>query len=479
MPKQSNKKPKPTKNESTSGFLPDSLKNLYDLLKQALELSVLIVAIIGAFRFSSSDPSVSYVFFLLGTIALDVFLWRHLKNRTVAGICIVLLSVISLSWILINGWQDYQKAQGVLFKPAQDGELLIIVAKFDGADGPRYLETERITEQLQTSLKAAKIANYRIEPGTGNSKDTPLISDEQSAIKLGRSERAVFVIWGRYDSLAIWPSLTVTAERPQVIPSPQIAKLQDLNETEFKANIAQNIPSQLAFFGALTVGQLLYFDGKFDDALRTFDVAIAKGQETPPDQQARLQEGFSTLYLFRGNIAYAVKNDLRQAALDYSKSLEYQKTARVYNDLGLVYYDQGNLDQATVNFDKALAMDDKYFKGYNNRGRVYYQKQWLDAAKKDFDTAIELAPEHKYSRPYNNRGKVYLDMGLVDAAIQDFGQASKLEPEFTESYYNIGRAYRQKGNAAEAISAFGTYLKLDPNSMYRQQVEQWIRDLQE
>ena len=45
------------------------------------------------------------------------------------------------------------------------------------------------------------------------------------------------------------------------------------------------------------------------------------------------------------------------------------------NMLGVIYFNQGNLDKAEEQFRKAIRLDDSYAEAYNNLGSLYIEKQ--------------------------------------------------------------------------------------------------------
>src|SRR5262252_9553802 len=70
---------------------------------------------------------------------------------------------------------------------------------------------------------------------------------------------------------------------------------------------------------------------------------------------------------------------------------------------------------------------------FNNRGLGYRLNGDIDRAIQDYAQAIKLNP--KFAAAFNNRGVAHDHKGEYDRAIQDFEQAIKLKPS-AEAHFN-------------------------------------------
>jgi tetratricopeptide (TPR) repeat protein len=86
---------------------------------------------------------------------------------------------------------------------------------------------------------------------------------------------------------------------------------------------------------------------------------------------------------------------------------------------------------------------------YNKRGFAFYEKGQYDQATSDFNKALEINP--RYAGAYYNRGLAYLRKGLYDQAISDFTKAIEINPNYGRAYYNRGRVYHIKGEAENKL----------------------------
>lgn len=80
----------------------------------------------------------------------------------------------------------------------------------------------------------------------------------------------------------------------------------------------------------------------------------------------------------------------------YEYLLNFTKTARVYNNLGMAYADDKQYEKALENYHKALEQADS-LQTYHNIGNIYRDMGDLDAAIFNYTYAIEKNPQFIYS----------------------------------------------------------------------------------
>ena len=104
------------------------------------------------------------------------------------------------------------------------------------------------------------------------------------------------------------------------------------------------------------------------------------------------------LAFYRGGV-FLDKN-YHQTALEIGKQRVILDPARAetFDDLGLVYLDLGQLDQAQENFELALNRDLDYQGSYLHLGEVFKQKGNFQKAEYFYQTAIERFPNYHLAR---------------------------------------------------------------------------------
>lgn len=134
-----------------------------------------------------------------------------------------------------------------------------------------------------------------------------------------------------------------------------------------------------------------------------------------------------------------------------------------YNNLGLVYLEQGNVDMALFIYQRALGFVDGADQNalvHSNLGRVYLAQDKDVNARVEFERALELDPELVAARMA--MAELLLDNRDWAAAAELLEGARDLEPENPAIRVNLGIAYRGLGRFEESKAAYEKALDLDP-----------------
>jgi tetratricopeptide (TPR) repeat protein len=131
-----------------------------------------------------------------------------------------------------------------------------------------------------------------------------------------------------------------------------------------------------------------------------------------------------------------------------------------HNNLGYVLRQKGQVDEAIVQYQKALEIDPGYANAHYNFGNALFQKGRMDEAMEHYQKALEIQPQ--YAEAHNNLGNVLRQKGRVDEAIIEYQKALKIEPDFVMAHYNLGMVLAQKGLADEAIIQYQKALAIQP-----------------
>jgi tetratricopeptide (TPR) repeat protein len=119
-------------------------------------------------------------------------------------------------------------------------------------------------------------------------------------------------------------------------------------------------------------------------------------------------------------------NDPKKALSYWNKAIrKNSKSAELYNNRGLAYYNLKQYQQAVKDFSQAIRMKPQNATAYNNRGNAYYEMFKYDLAEADFNESIELNPD--YANAYLNRGLVYYQLDNNAKACADFANACDLK----------------------------------------------------
>ncbi len=144
-----------------------------------------------------------------------------------------------------------------------------------------------------------------------------------------------------------------------------------------------------------------------------------------------------------------------------------------YYNRGVLYQDQGKLDEAIEDYSSAVKLDPEYSEAYYNRGVARDSRGDFADASEDYNTTIKLNPEHV--KAYNNRGAIRKKRGDLAGAIVDFTRAIQVRPLVPESYVNRGVIRFSQNDLQRAIQDFCRALEVAPaNWTHRVQVEQLL-----
>jgi len=129
---------------------------------------------------------------------------------------------------------------------------------------------------------------------------------------------------------------------------------------------------------------------------------------------------------------------------------------------GVAFGKKGDLDNAVVEYSKAIDLDPKHPFPYCNRGVCYYRKQAYDKAVQDFTRYIELFPKH--ASGFSWRGRAYFKTGKHYEALADFTRAIELKD--LVSYINRSAVWRAlaQGEKASGDLAKATELAWDSSA---------------
>ncbi len=155
--------------------------------------------------------------------------------------------------------------------------------------------------------------------------------------------------------------------------------------------------------------------------------------------------------------------------------------AASYNNLGIIYRNQGGLDKALDYYLTSL----KIYEGLenkegiattkNNISNIYsIKKEYTEAMKyleASYKLFVELNDEQKIVGSLNNLGNLYLETQEFDNALRYFEEATKLSEKigakFADPLNNVGNIYFKQGNYQRAVEFYEKALEIERGSNNR------------
>ena len=127
---------------------------------------------------------------------------------------------------------------------------------------------------------------------------------------------------------------------------------------------------------------------------------------------------------------YQMGGDFEMAVELYKRSLDLHPTAEAYTFLGWAYHFQGRIEEAIVEFKKAIQIDPEFGNPYNDIGAYLIEKGEHNEALPWLERALQSRRYESYHYPHYNLGRVYMAKEMYGKAREHFEQALKLCPDY-------------------------------------------------
>lgn len=240
-------------------------------------------------------------------------------------------------------------------------------------------------------------------------------------------------------------------------------------------------------------GMSLVEQMKYEDALTYFDAALVNKENA---QLAVRGQGLAYL----GLTQYDLAEECLEQSLTYSDSKLDQLDYDINYYLATAYYKQGKLEEARKAYEAIVTLRPKEKTAYYLKGVVELEQGNVDGAKEDFDKAIALDPkdydmrinifcscsENGYEEMGNtylqavldsedkkltdyNKGRMYFYLGNYQEARNSL-EAAKDTAKTTEVISLLGQTYEKMGDYNYAASVYSNYLMENPTSQVYNQL---------
>lgn len=282
--------------------------------------------------------------------------------------------------------------------------------------------------------------------------------------------------------------------------------------------LASDINDSLQYLMSLiTMGDILYLQYNYEQAIETYDQALALEKSIPSDSlHATILESASLASAALGRIdetdkylnrsvkiydslgltnskayAYFYAGSHLHTAGMYDNSISYFEKALeianetnndklsldIYNSIGIIYYDLGSFEEALAYYLNSLEIAERINDvegvafALNNIGIVYYDWGNLEKALEYYQQSMEMDKRRGndlgLAGSYNNIGIIYSDWKQNDLAIEFYNKAvdlykkHKAYDDLANSLNNIGESYADLGQYDEAIQYLFESLELE------------------
>ena len=193
---------------------------------------------------------------------------------------------------------------------------------------------------------------------------------------------------------------------------------------------------------------ILFQSDQHEDALVKIKQAIIS---YPTDERLLYMEG----------CCYKELSRIDNALECFSRALEMKTDFhQVYNQMGSIFFLQGEFDNAIKQFKKTLSIKPDDDQALNNLGSVYKRLHHNQKARDYFKQALKINPE--FVEAYCNLGAVYKDLEQHEKALESLFKAVELKPDYYDALYNLGTVLTSVHRHEESITFFLKANQLKP-----------------
>jgi protein O-mannosyl-transferase len=133
-----------------------------------------------------------------------------------------------------------------------------------------------------------------------------------------------------------------------------------------------------------------------------------------------------------------------------------------YNNLGLIYQNQGLIDPAMVDYQEALRVNPNLTGPHINLGNCHKQRGEFEAAIVEYRAALQINPNDAEAE--NNWGNALCGMAQFGEAITRYQTALHFQPNYAQAHDNLGVALTQVGNTKAAMVEYRKAISLQPDN---------------
>jgi tetratricopeptide (TPR) repeat protein len=174
----------------------------------------------------------------------------------------------------------------------------------------------------------------------------------------------------------------------------------------------------------------------------------------------------------------------QRAREDFKRNLETATLnpadASAHYNLGLIYQQRGQLEEAKASFTRAIEIDAEETDAHYQLGRIAREEGRLGEAINHFDAVVRRNPEHSLSEAWREIGWTYFQAGQYDDARVAFERFIEKRPSDPEARYRYGLTLHQLGRydeAAAEMQACIEAVRTSPAYKYRAE-KHWASEAQ-
>ncbi len=197
----------------------------------------------------------------------------------------------------------------------------------------------------------------------------------------------------------------------------------------------------LPLYGVVVPG---HFFVRYDDGKIRFNIEATHQGNSAPD----------SYYLEQFNVPKT--NTIYMTNLNKRQAL-----GCFFNNLGNVYKDINNVNQAMASMQWAVYINPSLAESRMNLGNIYLLKNRVDDAITEYQAATRISPDDAES--HYNLGNAYQRREWFNDAINEYTAAIRFDSNVAEAYLGMGTCYNKLNQPENEIDAYLKALAVNPN----------------
>jgi tetratricopeptide (TPR) repeat protein len=146
----------------------------------------------------------------------------------------------------------------------------------------------------------------------------------------------------------------------------------------------------------------------------------------------------------------------QRAREDFKRHLEFATLnpadASAHYNLGLIYQQRGQLDEARRSFTRAVEIDPTEIDAHYQLGRISREQGRLGEAIEHFDAVVQSNQDHSQSEVWREIGRAYFEAGQYQDGRAAFERFLNRRPSDAEGHYRYGLTLARLGLQEEAAA---------------------------
>lgn len=210
-------------------------------------------------------------------------------------------------------------------------------------------------------------------------------------------------------------------------------------------------------------GMALAKQFKLDASREQFDKALALDPQNAMAHSGKAMVLFNSLQSSSGTVLKNRQNILANAEAECKQGLAIDPgMPDAHFTLGMIYKDQGRLDESVNEFKEAVKLDPQYSEAYSGLGVAQLQQSDVNGAAQSFKQAISLNSGN--STAHYGLGTALVRQGLYDDAIKELNTSLYQFPNSAPAHLSLGQAYLGQGNSVGAVKEFQESIRIKPEN---------------